>query len=87
MAYKYSNPTYFVNTKDMTSYTCYSQGTAYGFRHIAFKGIVTNPKSRKPDSKACYINRTWERWRYETVLRKLTNPDEIRQASLTEVLE
>ena len=52
MAYKYSSPTFFVNTKDMTSYTCYSQDTSYGFRHIAFKGIVTNPTIRKPDANA-----------------------------------
>lgn len=87
MAYKYSRATYFVNTKDMTSYTCYSQGTSYGFRHIAFKGIVTNPKTRKPDSRLCYINGTWERWQYESVLSKLTDTNELRQANLTEVLE
>lgn len=87
MAYKYSNPTYFVNTKDLTSYTCYSQGTSYGFRHIALKGIVTNPRIKKPDSKASCYNRTWERWQYESVLRKLTDTNELRQANLTEVLE
>lgn len=86
MAYKYSNPTYFVNAKDMTSYTCYSQGTSYGFRHIAFKGIVTNPTSKKPDSRRSYYNRTWERWQYESVLSDLTDTNEVRQARLEEVL-
>lgn len=82
MAYKYSSPTYFVNKKDMTSYTCYSQGTSYGFRHIAFKGIVTSPTSKKPDSRRSYYNRTWERWEYESVLSDLTNTNDLRQARL-----
>lgn len=86
MAYRYSKPTFFINIKDMTSYTCYSQGTSYGFRHIAFKGIVTNPKSKKPDSKLCYYNRTWERWQYESVLNCLTNSNDLRQATLAEVI-
>ena len=86
MAYKYSSPTYFINTKDMTTYTCYSQGTSYGFRHIAFKGIVTKPTSKKPDSRRSYYNRTWERWQYESVLSSLTDTKEVRRAGLEETL-
>lgn len=73
MAYKYSNPTVFTNTQTGEKFTCYSQGTIYGFRHIAFKGVVTNPKACKPDAKRTYYNRTWERWQYESVLSDLTS--------------
>lgn len=86
MTYRYSEPTYFKNTKDNTYYTCYSQGTQYGFRHIAFKGIVTNPRIKKPDNKMCYYNRTWERWRYESVLSDLTNIEDLRQVRNIELL-
>lgn len=82
MAYKYSNPTFFINTKDNTTYTCYSQGTSYGFRHIAFKGTVTSPTSKKPDARRSYYNRTWERWQYESVLSSLTNTNDLRQSRL-----
>lgn len=87
MAYKYSNPTFFINTKDNTSYTCYSQGTSYGFRHIAFKGIVTNPNSKKPDARRSYYNRTWERWCYESVLSELTDTNNLRQARLDAIYD
>lgn len=87
MAYKYSNPTFFVNTKDNTKYTCYSQGTSYGFRHIVFKGIVTNPNSKKPDARRSYYNRTWERWEYESVLSNLTDTSDLRQSRLEAIYE
>lgn len=85
MTYKYTSATYFTNTKDLTTYTCYAQSTRYGFRHIAFKGIVENPYSKKPDAKRCYYNRTWEHWRFESVLSDLTNPDELRQVRLENI--
>lgn len=55
-------------------FTCYTQNTSYGFRHIATLGYndTTNCSYIKKDilAKCCYYNRTWECFRYETVLRK-----------------
>lgn len=55
-------------------FTCYGQSTSYGFRHVCYRGInnTTNAKSIKKNliAKACYYNRTWERFTYETVLNK-----------------
>lgn len=55
-------------------FTCYSQDTSYGFRHICTLGYndTTVAKYVKDDiiAKATYYNRTWESFRYKTVLRK-----------------
>ena len=62
-----------VNGTDYT-FTCYSQGTQYGFRHICCEGFSNTTVCRYVASdiiaKACYYNRTWESFKYETVLRK-----------------
>ena len=55
-------------------FTCYSQSTNTGFRHICTFGYnnTENIKYIKSDiiSKVVYLNRTWESFQYETVLRK-----------------
>ena len=64
-------------------FTCYSQSTSYGFRHIATTGYnnTTTCKYIKNDiiAKSCYYNRTWERFKYETVLRKAINNLEVTE--------
>lgn len=55
--------------------TCYSQSTRTGFRHLCF---ITSMCKDKPNTKdyiarACYINRTWEEYPYQTVLRQALN--------------
>ena len=56
------------------TFTCYGQGTSYGFRHICTLGFSNTTECRyvKGDiiAKACYYNRTWEAFQYETVLRR-----------------
>lgn len=73
MSYKYSGPSFFLDPETKEIFTCYSQGTSYGFRHIAFKGLQLQPQGNKPDSKVIYYNRTWERYPYETVLKEISN--------------
>ena len=65
-------------------FTCYGQGTSYGFRHICTLGYSDTTVARyvKDDiiAKACYYNRTWERFKYETVLRNgIDNLDETQE--------
>ena len=75
-----------VNGEKFT-FTCYGQGTSYGFRHICCLGYSDTTVARyvKDDiiAKACYYNRTWESFKYETVLRKGINnldvADEVKE--------
>ena len=76
MAYKLRNREVFraeVNGKNYT-FTCYTQDTSYGFRHICCEGFSNTDVCRYVAgdivAKATYYNRTWESFRYETVLRK-----------------
>ena len=81
-----------VNGQDYT-FTCYGQGTSYGFRHICCEGFSNTTVARyvKDDiiAKACYYNRTWESFKYETVLRKgieNLNADKDTKAKLKAIL-
>ena len=86
MAYALYGREYFetdVNGKHF-SFTCYSQGTSYGFRHICTLGYNNTTVCRyiKGDiiARASYYNRIWERFRYETVLRQaIKNLDETEE--------
>ena len=76
MAYKLYGREVFratVNGEEFT-FTCYGQGTSYGFRHICTLGYNDTTVARyvKDDiiAKASYYNRTWESFKYETVLRR-----------------
>jgi len=44
---------------------CRAESTRYGFRHLAH--LMHNGFEVAKD-KACYYNRTWERYPYETVI-------------------
>ena len=69
-------------------FTCYGQSTSTGFRHLCFEGYSNTEKlnSYLKESllaKVVWCNRTWERFQYETVLRKgienLYESEEIKQ--------
>ena len=89
MAYKLYGRQVFkatVDGKEFT-FTCYGQGTSYGFRHLCFEGYSNTEKlnSYLKESllaKVVWCNRTWERFQYETVLRKaienLYESDEVK---------
>jgi len=49
---------------------CESQSTRTGFRHIAVLFINGREVERQ---KCCYINRTWESYEFESVIKKLSN--------------
>lgn len=89
MAYKLRKRQVFeteVNGEKYT-FTCYTQDTSYGFRHICTLGYNNTTECRyvKGDiiAKATYYNRTWERFDYETVLRggikNLSVPKEVKE--------
>ena len=70
MARKFYGKQTFTATVNGNNYVinCYTQDTNYGFRHVAF---LDNPDRYYETqlAKACYYNRTWESFRYETVLK------------------
>lgn len=73
MTNKYYGGIVFYTTVNDKKYvfTCFTQDTRYGFRHVCYSGIVSYPdKYNKPIAKCCYYNRTWEEWTYQSVLRE-----------------
>lgn len=53
--------------------TCYYQSTRTGFRHLCFWTCMCEggePSTKDYIAKVCYINRTWEKYPYQTVLRQ-----------------
>lgn len=62
----YSNQTFRI-TKTLTAYA-WTENTSYGFRHlIELEGHYRTIST----AKACYYNRTWEVYQYESVLKSL----------------
>ena len=49
---------------------CFTENTRNGFKHVA---VV---ESTNESVKVNYINRTWESFKYETVLNKLINDND-----------
>jgi len=64
MAYKKSNEKTFKISKEI-EIECYSQGTSYGFRHVA---TLLKEGYEEDHKSMAYYNRTWESFTYESVL-------------------
>lgn len=63
---------------DSVEILCESQDTRSGFRHLAT--LFVNGYERDK-TKVCYINRTWEKFTFETVIHKLLEQtDELTDA-------
>lgn len=87
----------FVKTDKENNYevqfTCYTQDTTHGFRHICTLGYNNTKDSRliKDDivAKTAYLNRTWEKYKYQTVLRsavrKLDIDENIKENLLAKI--
>lgn len=63
------NQKYFKVNRNLFA-RCWTENTRYGFRHLA-ELVYKNEKLEQ--TKACYYNRTWECFTYESVLRGLHN--------------
>ena len=74
--YDYKNFSCTLPNNKTIMFVCWTENTRYGFRHLC-KNIDDNVKYT---AKACYYNRTWESFEYETVLEKAieTLPKEIQ---------
>ena len=71
---------------DEIEFRCYTTYTRNGFCHTAHYCGWKYPMT---DSKVSYLNRTWERFDYETVLKRAIDklPKEIRQAVYDQLIE
>ena len=85
MTYKqYHHETFSIdlNDADRTSviFYCRAENTRYGFRHVCDFRLPGNWNYTR--AKCCYYNRTWESFRYESVLRAAAEkcPSEIAAA-------
>lgn len=72
--YDYKNFSCKLPNGKIVMFICHTENTRYGFRHLCHdtdSGIT---------EKCCYYNRTWERFEYESVLKKAIEnlPDNIR---------
>ena len=65
---------------------CNWENTRYGFRHIA---VLHKNGFEIARTKCCYYNRTWERFEFETVLRKVIRDNFIdkEQAKFLEIIK
>jgi len=53
---------------ETTEIYCVAENTRSGFRHLATLFINGNERDK---AKVCYINRTWEKFTFETVIHLL----------------
>ena len=49
----------------------YAGNTRHGFKHEGNCRIIDNEKSDFVASKICYLNRTWESYRYQSLIHKM----------------
>jgi hypothetical protein len=73
MTREYNSQSFKIN--DHVTAFCHTEDTRSGFRHLA---TLFNDGMILAQAKVCYINRTWERYDYQTVLHglasKVTDP-------------
>ena len=88
MAVKQYDVRYFsakVNGKEI-EFRCYTTDTRCGFCHTAhYVGWEYN----LTDTKASYYNRTWERFEYESVLKRAIDklPENVRQQVYDQIID
>lgn len=89
MPVKHYNTQYFTaklsEGKELT-FVCYTTYTRNGFCHTAH---LMGWDYTASDTKASYLNRTWERFDYESVLKKAIEklPTEIRQTVYDQLID
>lgn len=66
MGYRKSETTFF-ELPDGSMIKCWSEGTRYGFRHLA--ELLDDHFNILAKDKACYYNRTWESYTFQTVIK------------------
>lgn len=71
-----------IKLNDIVSIECEFQSTSSGFNHIAHM-LVSGKKINKV--KCHYINRTWERFMYESVLLKMLEQNYLTNSEKVEL--
>jgi hypothetical protein len=69
---------------DRISIVCEFKNTRNGFKHVAHLFLCSQEIE---EAKICYLNRTWESYRYQTVIHKLIKESEnLTEEEITECL-
>lgn len=55
--------------KNGWTFTCWSENTRYGFRHLCYATQDGHEGWEPYKGKRCYYNRTWERYQFQSVLQ------------------
>ena len=78
---KYNHQTFHVEHPFPVVFASHSEGTRYGFRHVCDFRTDPDPLADWSRVSCAYYNRTWERFCYESVLRKAIEkfPKEYRE--------
>ena len=73
-----------VNGQEITLFTCYTTDTRNGFCHTAHSTYYD-----ATDTKASYLNRTWERFDYESVLKRAIEklPKSVQQTVYDQIID
>jgi hypothetical protein len=70
---------------DRISIICETKNTRDGFKHVAHLFLGSQEVD---ETKVCYLNRTWESYRYQTVIHNLIkNSNELTEEEVTECME
>lgn len=74
----YGRKEYKINNK--LTLDCIAQDTSYGFRHLV--DLLENGRVIG-SGKACYYNRTWESYEYQSVIYRVIDASNIRNKQAT----
>lgn len=67
-----------------TKVLCGAESTRNGFRHLLWDKDILDINRKNYNNKRCYLNRTWERYRYESVLSDYLFGDKNNKTSYEE---
>ncbi len=82
MARKQYNQRIFKPTRTITI-EAWTEDTSYGFRHLVRLLFNKHGNEYTWQTKACYYNRTWEQYEYESVIHKVIDNSNIRNKKAT----
>lgn len=63
---------------------CGSESTRNGFRHLLWDCDILEATRKNYNNKRCYLNRTWERYQYESLLSDYLFSDKNNKLSYEE---
>lgn len=74
---------------DQINFFCETHNTRNGFCHVCYCPIQEDYSSKPSTTRISYLNRTWESFQYESVLRKAIDkfPKDVREDLTAQLIE